>query len=82
MLKSFIDEDKTIVFYESVHRIEKTLLQFAEFFKDQPSRKIVIARELTKMHEEVIRTEVSELKSVAESITKKGEFVVVLGGRP
>jgi len=81
LLESFRGEGRTIVFYESVHRIEKTLNELAELLKDQPDRPVVIARELTKMHEEVVRTVIAELKDAAERITKKGEFVVVVGGK-
>ncbi len=79
LLKSFQDEKRTIVFYESVHRIEKTLNELSEALNDQPDRQIVIARELTKLHEEVIFTAVKELCSVTKNLTKKGEFVVVIG---
>jgi len=79
MLESFKEADETIVFYESVHRIEKALNELSEVLSDQPDRKVVIARELTKMHEEVISTDVRDLKKVAEGVTKKGEFVVVIG---
>jgi 16S rRNA (cytidine1402-2'-O)-methyltransferase len=79
LLKTFIDEEETIVFYESVHRIEKTLRELADLFQDQPNRPIVIGRELTKMHEEVLSTHVAELHDIAGSITKKGEFVVIVG---
>ncbi len=79
LLKSFMHEERTIVFYESVHRIEKTLQELAEALKDQPLRPVVIARELTKMHEEVITTTVAELPSISATLTKKGEFVVVIG---
>lgn len=79
LLKSFVAEDRTIVFYESVHRIERTLRELSTALQDQPERAIVIARELTKMHEETIRTTVAELPLIAASITKKGEFVVVVG---
>jgi len=72
-------EKRTIVLYESVHRIERTLKELAEALEDQPDRRVVVARELTKMHEEVMQTTVNELPGVAESIMKKGEFVVVLG---
>jgi 16S rRNA (cytidine1402-2'-O)-methyltransferase len=51
LFSSFTGEERTIVFYESVHRIEKTLSELAEALKDQPERTIVIARELTKLHE-------------------------------
>lgn len=79
LFRSFKEEERTIVFYESVHRIEKTLNELAEALKDQPDRPIVIARELTKMHEEITSTTVAGLSAVAQSITKKGEFVVILG---
>ncbi|TSC59521.1 MAG: hypothetical protein Greene041662_430 [Candidatus Peregrinibacteria bacterium Greene0416_62] len=79
LLKTFIEEERTIVFYESVHRIEKTLKELAEVLKEQPERPVVIARELTKMHEMVVVTTVEKLPTVAESIVKKGEFVVVVG---
>ncbi len=79
LLASFSNEERTIVFYESVHRIERTLNELAEALKEQPDRPIVIARELTKMHEEMISTTVNELPHVAQSIMKKGEFVVMIG---
>lgn len=79
LLASFIQEERTIVFYESVHRIEKTLCELNEALKEQPNRPIVICRELTKMYEEVIRTTVKELPVIAKEIIKKGEFVVVIG---
>src|SRR3989344_1156756 len=81
LFQSFKDEERTIVLYESVHRIEKTLLEIADALASQPDRTIVIARELTKMHEEVVATTVSALKDIAKSITKKGEFVVVIGAQ-
>ncbi|PIR48573.1 16S rRNA (cytidine(1402)-2'-O)-methyltransferase [Candidatus Peregrinibacteria bacterium CG10_big_fil_rev_8_21_14_0_10_55_24] len=79
LLQSLKDEELTIVFYESVHRIEKTLTELAAALIEQPTRPVVIARELTKLHEEVRRTTVADLPEVAKSLTKKGEFVVVLG---
>ena len=79
LIATFNDEERTIVFYESVHRIEKTLLEIAEALKDQPDRPIVIARELTKMHEEMIRITVKELQPIIEGLTKKGEFVILIG---
>ncbi len=79
LLESFKEEERTIVFYESVHRIEKTLSELAEYLKDQPTRAIVIGRELTKMHEEIIQTTVEHVKEASEKMVKKGEFVVVVG---
>lgn len=79
LLESFKKEERTVVFYESVHRIEKTLIELAGSLESQPERPVVIARELTKMHEEMIKTTVSDLPEIAKNITKKGEFVLVLG---
>lgn len=81
LLRSFKDEERTIVFYESVHRIGKTLEELADALKEQPDRPIVIARELTKMHEEIITTTAAGLPTIAQSIVKKGEFVVIIGAR-
>lgn len=78
-LESLENEPKTIVFYESVHRIEKTLNELAEALKNQPDRPVVIARELTKIHEQFLYTKVADLESIATSITKKGEFVIMIG---
>lgn len=79
LMASFPETELTIVFYESVHRIEKTLKELHEVLSSQPDRPVVICRELTKMHEEVVNTTVDQLPATATSITKKGEFVVVIG---
>lgn len=79
LLATFQDTPHTIVFYESVHRIEKTLLELSEALASQPDRPVVVCRELTKMYEEILNTKVDHLKEVAASITKKGEFVIVIG---
>ncbi|MFC1599543.1 16S rRNA (cytidine(1402)-2'-O)-methyltransferase [Patescibacteria group bacterium] len=79
LLKSLADEKRTIVFYESPHRIQKTLSQLEEFTGGE--RRIVIGRELTKIHEEFVRGTVSEVKEEFTNRTPKGEFVVVLGGK-
>jgi 16S rRNA (cytidine1402-2'-O)-methyltransferase len=79
LFASLAEEKRTVVLYESVHRIEKTLKELANALQEQPDRPVVIARELTKMHEEVITTSVKDLENTAENITKKGEFVLVIG---
>src|SRR3989338_3932372 len=76
LIATFAAEERTIVLYESVHRIEKTLMEIAEALKDQTEAKIECLRELTKMHEEFVRTTVAGIQTVAGAITKKGEFVV------
>lgn len=78
-IASFASIEETIVLYESVHRIERTLMEIAEALKGQPERAVVVCRELTKMHEEIVQTTVGALCHNAQSITKKGEFVVVIG---
>jgi 16S rRNA (cytidine1402-2'-O)-methyltransferase len=80
LLESLKEEERTIVFYESPHRILKTLSELATTLSEQPNREIVIARELTKMHEEVIRTTIAELPERMKTLTVKGEFVVMVGG--
>jgi 16S rRNA (cytidine1402-2'-O)-methyltransferase len=79
LLKTFVESEESIVFYESVHRIERTLRELGELFAEQPNRQIVVARELTKMYEEVIATTVAGLPELAEKITQKGEFVIIIG---
>lgn len=79
LLSSLKEEKRTVVFYESPHRIVKTLNQLEEYFG--PDRKIAIGRELTKIHEEFIRGTIGQVKKVFENRKPKGEFVVVLGGK-
>ncbi len=80
LLETFKTEEKTIVFYESPHRILKTLSELATVLADQSERVVVIARELTKMHEQIIYTTISALEKECQAMTVKGEFVVVLEG--
>jgi len=67
---------ETIVFYESTHRIEKALDQLTESI---PDRKIVVGRELTKMHETIYRGTPEEVTVKLKAGSLKGEFVIVLG---
>ncbi len=80
LISRFATEERTLVFYESVHRIDKTLGEIEEALRSQPDRPVVIARELTKMHEDVIRTTVAELSGIVSRLVKKGEFVIIIGG--
>ena len=76
---SLVEESRTMVFYESPHRIEKTIRQMAEFFGEE--RQVCISREISKLHEEHIRGSLAE---VLENISKrslKGEIVIVLAGK-
>jgi 16S rRNA (cytidine1402-2'-O)-methyltransferase len=78
-LTMLAQESRTMVFYESPHRILKTLNQFAEFFG--PDRQASVSREISKMYEETIRGTLREVITHFESNTVKGEFVIVLAGR-
>lgn len=72
------EETRTIVFYESPHRLLKTLNQFKEFFGED--RQVSVSRELTKMHEENIRGTVTEVVEYYNNHTIKGEIVIVVHG--
>lgn len=71
-------EKRTLVFYESPHRLVKTLLQLSEHFG--PDRKGSVSRELTKIHEETVRGTLKELSEHYAKGNVKGEIVIVLGG--
>ncbi|MFC1615934.1 16S rRNA (cytidine(1402)-2'-O)-methyltransferase [Patescibacteria group bacterium] len=75
LLKSLAQEDRTKVIFESPHRILKTLNQLLEFWGDKD---IAICRELTKIHEEIIRSKISEAIEHFTKTKPKGEFVLVI----
>lgn len=77
-LKSLADEKRTMIFYEAPHKLKKTLDDFLKVFGD---RRLSLCRELTKIHEEVIRTTVKDACEKYESCEPKGEFVLVLEGK-
>ena len=77
-LKFLAEETRTIIFYESPHRLIKSLKQFAEYFGED--RQVSVSRELTKMHEENIRGTVVELINYYETHTLKGEIVIIVEG--
>ena len=68
-------ETKTLVFYEAPHKLNATLADMLEVLGD---RNIVLARELTKIHEEFIRGKISDILENMENV--KGEFVVIVEG--
>jgi 16S rRNA (cytidine1402-2'-O)-methyltransferase len=75
LINEIIASPIPVFFYESVHRIEKTLLKFQE---SGFTGKVSIAREITKMHEQLITADISTIISLLDSgvIVKKWEFVV------
>ncbi len=78
-LNELEDETRTLVFYESTHRLLKCLEQFAEVFG--PDRQVSVSRELTKIYEETIRGTLDEVINYYRQSTIKGEFVIILAGK-
>lgn len=77
-LTELADEERTMVFYESPHRLLKTLQQFADVFG--PERPTSVSRELTKLFEETQRGPLSELIAYFAQKTIKGELVICVQG--
>lgn len=71
--------ETTVVLYESPHRLLKTIEQCREFFGEE--RKAAVVRELTKIHEEVIRGSLGEIILSLQDKTVKGEIVIVIEGK-
>jgi 16S rRNA (cytidine1402-2'-O)-methyltransferase len=78
-IKNAMESDITSVFYESPHRIGKTLADIAAIM---PKRSIVVARELTKRHEEFAKGKASEVYRQFREQTVKGEIVVIIAPKP
>ncbi|MGB5362339.1 MAG: 16S rRNA (cytidine(1402)-2'-O)-methyltransferase [Aureibaculum sp.] len=78
-LQFLAEESRTMIFYESPHKLIKTLTQFSEYFGED--RKVSVSRELTKLYEETIRGTVKDLLSHFENKAPKGEFVIVMEGK-
>lgn len=78
-LQLLAEETRTMIFYESPHKLLKTLTQFAEIFGED--RKISVSREISKLHEETIRGSVKEVLDHYTSKPPKGEIVIVLEGK-
>lgn len=78
-LQQLADETRTMVFYESPHKLLKTLTQFVEYFGAE--RKVSVSRELTKIYEETVRGTTTEVVKHFTDKPPKGEFVLVVGGK-
>lgn len=78
-LQLLAEETRTMIFYESPHKLVKTLTQFLEVFGED--RKISVSREISKLHEETIRGSVKEVLGHYTAKPPKGEIVVVLAGK-
>ncbi len=71
-------EPRTLIFYESPFRLNKTLTQLSEYFG--PDRKASVSRELTKVHEETVRGTLEEIIQYFSEKKIKGEIVLIVGG--
>lgn len=78
-LKELSREDRTMIFYEGPHRIRSMLADVLEVFGE---RQCALARELTKLHEEVLRGSLTELLAKLEANPPRGEFVIIVSGAP
>jgi 16S rRNA (cytidine1402-2'-O)-methyltransferase len=79
MMKKLAEEERTIVLYESPHRLVKTLQELATYLGSD--RLAAVNRELTKMFEEVNRGPLEELAAYYEATPPKGEIVIVIAGK-
>lgn len=71
------DGEMTVAFYESPHRLLATLGELEAHLG--PERRVAVARELTKMHEEVVRGSVATVRAALEARPERGEYVIVVG---
>lgn len=77
-LQKIKSETRTIVIYESTHRIEKLILELAEVFA--PERPLALVKEVSKIHELVIKATIGEMPDRIKNQNLKGEWVVIIGG--
>lgn len=76
-LQQLSAERRTIILYESPHRIEKTLLELTRYFGE---RRCVVAREVTKIHESFYRGTFQEVLKIMGQQERRGEFVIIVEG--
>lgn len=76
-LKKIASEERTMIFYESPYRIYVTIRDMIEIFGDRPA---MLAREITKMHEEVMYGTLSTIQKKMENVKPKGEITIVIEG--
>jgi len=77
--KLLAEETRTMIIYESPHKLVKTLGHFCEYFGEE--RQVSVSRELTKLYEETIRGTAKEVLTYFENKSPKGEIVVVVAGK-
>lgn len=78
-ISSLIHEKRTMIFYEAPHKLSQTLCDLADAFGN---REIAIVREITKIHEQVIRTSLCDAAKKYSEEPLKGEIVLIIGGAP
>lgn len=78
-LKQLAQEERTMIFYESPHRLLKALEEFIVLFGEE--RQASVSRELSKMFEETVRGTLKEIKTHFETNVLKGEFVICVAGK-
>jgi 16S rRNA (cytidine1402-2'-O)-methyltransferase len=78
-LLKLAEETRTMIFYESPHKLVKTLTHFSEYFGED--RTVSVSRELTKLFEETKRGTISEVLSYYTNKPPKGEIVIVVTGK-
>ena len=79
MIKALAEEERTIILYESPHRLAKTLTELATIMGND--RQAAVCRELKKMFEETRRGSLEELSSYYEKAPPKGEIVLIIAGK-
>ncbi len=78
-LQALAEETRTMVFYESPHRVVRALQQFVEVFGAE--RPVSVCREISKVHEESVRGTLQEALLHFQEHEPRGEFVIVVGGK-
>lgn len=79
-LEELTGEPRTMIFYEAPHKLRKTLSDLKDVFGE--GRKITLCRELTKLHEEILPFSLSDAVRYYEEHDPKGEYVLIVEGRP
>ena len=79
-LLSLITEERSMVFYESPHRLLKTLTQLAETFGEE--RQVSVSREISKYFEETCRGTLNDVFTYFSTNKPRGEFVIIVAGKP
>jgi len=79
-LTQLAEEPRTMVFYESPHRVVKALQQFQEVFGAE--RPVAVCREISKIHEEIVRGTIADALAHFTAHEPRGEFVIIVGGKP